>query len=255
MRDKDSRLIFEAYMSEEVALRGKNVDPGEMKVEPGDGEWLTKGTRDGGEPGDDIVKTVDVELPAQALKPSQSEIFLNKSLSMAIGGVVGGDLAAIISSDNHILDGHHRWAATMLSKPDAMVGGKQSQLPITDLIPVLRAAGIAYGNEGRDGKNDINIYQANIELLQKEIAVIHQGTDRLKPGQASAWFESMGGIDALMTRMSAIQQMPPPKNAPVRKQMPVIDADGPVSGTNEVEDAAARLNKGEIDVYPPYAER
>jgi hypothetical protein len=256
--DKESQLIWEAYVSEEVKLRGKQIDPSQMEPEKGEEEWLTKGTRDGGEPGDDIVKTVDVELPAQSLNPSQSEIYLGKALGMAVGGMGnGGNLNAIISGDNHILDGHHRWAACMLANPEAVVGGKQSELPIADLIPVLRGAGVAYGNpfRGKESATDINVYQADAAELQKQIEILDQGTKFLKPGQASEFVASIGGIEQLSARMEAIQQKTPPASAPPRDKMPVIDSEGPQSGTNEVDDAASRLNKGEIDVYPPYADK
>lgn len=255
--DKESQLIWEAYVTEEVKIRGKNVDPEQMNPEPGDESWLTKGERDGGRPGDDKVPTTDVELPAQSLNPSQSEIYLGKSLGMAVGGMGnGGNLNAIISGDNHILDGHHRWAATMLANPEAVVGGKQSALPIAELIPVLRGAGMAYGNpfRGKESATDINVYQADSNELQKQIEILDQGTKFLKPGQASEFVASVGGIEQLSARMTAIQQKKPPASAPPRDQMPVIDSEGPKSGKNEVQDAAARLNKGEIDVYPPYAD-
>ena len=64
---------------------------------------------------------------------------------MAIGGVKGGDMGAIISQDNHILDGHHRWAATMIADPTAELGGVKAALDIGDLVPVLRNVGDAMG--------------------------------------------------------------------------------------------------------------
>ena len=60
------------------------------------GLFLKKGYRDGDQD-DDIVKTASKNIAANSLKPSQSEIFLGKSLGMAIGGMAGGDLDAIIS--------------------------------------------------------------------------------------------------------------------------------------------------------------
>ena len=56
-----------------------------------------------GDKGDDVVKTKPASIPAANLKPSQDAIYLGKALGMAIGGVEGGDLGAIISSDNYIL--------------------------------------------------------------------------------------------------------------------------------------------------------
>ena len=84
--------------------------------------FLTKGQKDGNSK-DDVVKTTAASIAASQLMPTQSEIFMGKAVGMAIGGVAGGDLKAVISKDNYILDGHHRWAATMLANPTAKVGG------------------------------------------------------------------------------------------------------------------------------------
>ena len=100
-----------------------NVGPLPKKI---GGLFLKKGYRYGTR-SDDVVKASPKNISADILKPSQSEIFLGKSLGMAVGGMAGGNLDAIISQDNHILDGHHRWAATMFANPSAKVGGVQVQ--------------------------------------------------------------------------------------------------------------------------------
>ena len=61
------------------------------------------------------ILVTKVSLPVTELKPSQSTMVLDKALGIALNmlssGKVGGDLGAIISKDNHILDGHHRWVS------------------------------------------------------------------------------------------------------------------------------------------------
>ncbi len=110
--------------------------------------FQTKGEMDG-EEHDDIVQTRDSSWAASKIKPSQSAIFLGKALGMAIGGVKGGDLGSIVSKDKHILDGHHRWAATLFSEPTAKIQGIEADLGIGDLVPVLRALGDSIGNQRR----------------------------------------------------------------------------------------------------------
>lgn len=65
--------------------------------------------------GTDIVSSKKVSIPCYKLKPSQREIVIEKTLGFALntkpcGGKwdVGGDLGAIVSKDNFIMDGHHR---------------------------------------------------------------------------------------------------------------------------------------------------
>ena len=58
---------------------------------------------------------------------------IEKALSMALGMIrddqAGGDLGAFISSDNHIMDGHHRWVATAMVDPSAQIGGYGVDFP------------------------------------------------------------------------------------------------------------------------------
>ena len=212
--------------------------------------FVQKGKMDG-DPKDDIVKVSKVNVPASSLLPSQSAIYLGKSLGMAIGGVKGGNLGAIISSDNHILDGHHRWAATLFAEPTAKIGGLKAQLKIGDLVPVLRALGDAFGNErrGMPKGGDLNIYDATIDDVMDAITngkYMHpKFYSRVK---AEEWLESIGGQDVLKKRLGDIQSKTPPTGAPPRNDMPVIDAD-----KKQHIQTGALLKKGRLDVRAPYS--
>ena len=211
--------------------------------------FFTKGKMDG-DPKDDIVKVNKVTKPASSLLPSQNAIYLGKSLGMAVGGVKGGDLGAIISKDNHILDGHHRWAATLLAEPSAKIGGLQAELKIGDLVPVLRALGDAFGNErrGMPKGGDVNIYDATIDDAMDAIMngkYMHpKFYSRVK---SEEWLESIGGQDVLAKRLADIQSKTPPVGAPPRHDMPVIDAD-----KKQHIQTGALLKKGRLDVRAPY---
>jgi hypothetical protein len=213
--------------------------------------FQVKGDNDGDD-SDDNVKTVPASVPAKKLKPSQDAIYLSKALGMAIGGVEGGELGAILSKDYYILDGHHRWAATMFNNPNAIVKGHRANLNIGDLIPVLRALGDAFGNSrrGEPKGGDTNIFKASIK---DAMAAIQSGKNMDKKyfdqAKANEWLESIGGEDGLQKSLALIQASPPPSDAPPRKDMPVIDAD-----KGEVKKAAALLNKGKVDVRKPYAD-
>tara|TARA_Y100000310_G_scaffold283974_1_gene306330 strand:- start:1975 stop:2694 length:720 start_codon:yes stop_codon:yes gene_type:complete len=212
--------------------------------------FTTKGKLDG-EVADDVVKTTRISSPAKTMLPSQSEIFLGKSLGMSVGGVRGGNLGAIVSKDNRILDGHHRWAATMFSDPKVKIGALRADLKIGDLVPVLRALGDAFGNtrRGKPASGDINIYDAT---LDDALEAIHDGK-YMNPkfynkANAIEWLESIGGEDVLRDRLEDIQSKTPPVGAPARSDMPVIDAD-----KKQHVHAAGMLSKGRLDVRKPYA--
>lgn len=240
---------WEGKLAEDLAT--KSIDPKQFPnpLPSGKGyEFLTKGLRDGDE-ADDRVKAKNDTIPAKNLKPSQMDIYLSKALGMAIGGVKGGNLAAIISLDNHILDGHHRWAATMFSDPSATVTGIRIGLPIGDLIPVLRSVGDAYGNPRRGAPSgDISIYDAS----DKDVidAVVNgKGMDPrfYNKDKAMTWLDSIGGEAFLIQRFRALKGTRPPSGAPNRINMPVIDAE-----KNQHVKAATAIGTGKIDVVKPY---
>jgi len=246
----DNKWITDALVE---TLATQEIDPSEFPnplTQAMKDIFTTKGKMDG-DPVDDIVKVTKATVPAGKLLPSQSAIYLGKSLGMAVGGVKGGNLGAIISSDGHILDGHHRWAATMLSAPTAKIGGLQAKLQIGDLVPVLRALGDAFGNtrRGAPAGGDLNIYDATVD---DALEAIYDGKymhpkfySRVK---SEEWLESIGGKDVLKKRLEDIQSKPPPSGAPPRVDMPVIDAD-----KKQHVHTGALLQKGRLDVRAPYS--
>jgi hypothetical protein len=233
-------------------LPTKEVDPKEFPnpLPSNKKGFLKKGApeSDGGKAYDDVVPTKPVEIAVSKLKPSQDAIYLGKSLAMAINGVEGGDLGAVISKDNYILDGHHRYAATSFNNPSATVGGVQAQLEIGDLIPVLRAAGDAMKNKrGVEPKGgDVNIFKATMDDVK---AVVYEGKNVppqfYNKEKSVAWFEGHGE-ETIAKRLKQLQSKRPPSGAPARKDMPKIKPD-------QVNLIKNLLNKGKIDVRPPYA--
>ena len=209
-----------------------------------------KGEMDGS-PTDDVVMTRKASWPASALKPSQSAIYLGKALGMAVGGIKGGDLGSIVSTDKRILDGHHRWAATLLSAPSAKIIGIEAKLGIGDLVPVLRALGDSIGNtrRGEPKGGDVNIFKANINDAMDSIMTGKNMHPKFyNKDKSIAWLESIGGKAELAKRLKFVQSNPPPAGAPARIDMPVIDAD---KGDEKL--AATLLKKGKLDVREPYA--
>jgi len=246
---------FEEFVNESSPLQPQEVDPQHFP-NPVTGAiakiFQVKGEKDGNQT-DDIVKTKPVSISAKDLKPSQDAIYLSKALGMAVGGVEGGELGAIISSDNYILDGHHRWAATIFNNPDAKIKGIMADLPIGDLVPVLRALGDAFGNarRGEPKGGDTNIFKASIK---DALAAVQSGKNMnpkfFDQDKANKWLEDKGGEKSIQTSLALIQSTPPPSDAPPRSEMPVIDAD-----KGEDKKSSALLQKGKLDVRKPYADK
>lgn len=130
---------------------------------PGAKEFMTAGLEDGDESDDKIKIVAGGNVVADKAIPTQSNILIYKSLGMAVNGLEGGDLDAWAGTGGEILDGHHRWAATMLNNPKAAINtaGKVDLGALGDPKKVLRyltAIGNALGNatktESRTRKSD-----------------------------------------------------------------------------------------------------
>ena len=244
---KANKVLWESVNED---LPTAQIDPSEFPnpLPSNKKGFLKKGNYDG-EKTDDVVKTKAVSISVSQLKPSQDAIYLGKALGLAVNGVEGGDLGAVISKDNYILDGHHRYAATTFNNPSAKVGGVQSDLVIGDLVPVLRAVGDAMKNQrGVAPKGgDINIFNATMDDVK---AAIYDGKNMdskfYNKEKSIKWFESIGE-KTIASRLKMIQSKRPPSGAPGRKDMPKLHP-------NQLGILKTLLNKGNIDVRKPYAE-
>jgi hypothetical protein len=111
--------------------------------------FLTKGMVDNS-PGDSIkVDMSQGGVANSSMKPTQSNILAAKSLLLALANPKGvTDMGgAFITKDGSILDGHHRWSATLIA-----TGGQGSHdnvhivhAPAAQVIPVLTTIGNALG--------------------------------------------------------------------------------------------------------------
>ena len=79
-------------------------------------------SQDGDADDDVITITKGGSVMASEAEPTQSNILIFKSMGFAVDGMAGGDLDAWAGTEGEILDGHHRWAATMLNDPSAPMG-------------------------------------------------------------------------------------------------------------------------------------
>jgi hypothetical protein len=206
----------------------------------------------------DVVAVKRYSGAAASLKPSQTTMVLGKSLGMALfmlkTGKIGGDLGALISADNFIMDGHHRWSAAILAAGSkASVGGYMAALPGKDLIRVLNilTKGVFGVGRGNPGKGSLAAYTpANVaEALQ---GFTESGIPGDHPWSAADVRDvltiTFGSVEAGIAAISKNASLIPkkvPSWAPDRADMPVINP-------SQVPEAAKALSKGEVDWHPPY---
>jgi hypothetical protein len=115
-------------------------------------EWLSDGIKDGSK-SDDVVHCSLTSVRIGDLMPIQRQIYFDKSMgATAKSGVSStrsflASTVFIISSDNHIIDGHHRWLSGLLIDPNMTVKALKIDLPIKTLLPLLVSYGDAIGNQ------------------------------------------------------------------------------------------------------------
>jgi len=230
------------------------VDPTVAKL------MVESGLKDG-DAADDKVQVSPGSWSASSLKPSQTTMVLSKAVGMALGmlvqGKVGGDLGAMISSDGFIMDGHHRWAGTVLaSGSKGKVGGYRAALPGEKLLKVLNviskgAFNVRNGNPGSGTLADFTPKKVR-SLLEDFLANGMGGkfpipANKIKEALKKVFGSEEKGVAQISENANLIPSGVPGW-APDRKQMPVIDAD-------QASGAAKLLSQGEVDWNNPFTRR
>ena len=224
----------------------------------------TKGATDQSREDDTIAVTPNFTAPVSQLKPSQSTMKISNAMGMALSMLLGkmplgGNLGGFISSDNHIMDGHHRWVATAMVDPTKEVGGYLVDFPGSKLIPILN--GITVGRlgitQGKEGSGSFDQFAE--EPIRKTLAALMQsGSKFLSAEEVQAAVKKFTGKEGregleLATRkfVDNISNLTfeVPAGAPERIDMPVID-NKRVKDADKI--AAKALAQGEVDVNPPY---
>ena len=209
--------------------------------------------------------------PVSKLFPAQTEVIPEKAVGIALGmlnsGKVGGNLGAIVSGDNHIMDGHHRWAATTLVDPNASVEGIKIDIPGDALVGILNVytKGALGRTQGNPGKGNVNAFTPEkIKSVLDDL--IEKGTKIGSVGDDGSYSEKeIGGEEVknilgkmkgangdpekgkeLMAANAAKLNKKIPSWAPPRVDMPVINSD-------ELGGLINKLKSGEFDIVEPYS--
>ena len=253
---------------EDDQVHGSSKAQGLSTIDPETADATIGGGDEDGNSTDDQVAGNKVGIPVSQLKPAQKEIILVKAFNMAlntkgVGGEypAGGDIGAIASADNHIMDGHHRWAATYLIDPSAEVEVTQIDLDGGPLVTALNLytkgkLGINKGNKGSGNVAEFTgeNLQSKIIDVAKESGKSPDSPDGKAPGYT--WEELQkrlttfggGSFEKGLAKIKANADKLP-KNimsgAPSRVEMPVIDK-------SKVADVKMRLAKGNLDIKPPF---
>ena len=239
------------------------------KYTPQQAKKIAVGGLKDGDKSDDIINAKPGGGPVSKLKPSQSSMNIGKAVAFAIAAILenepfptgpGGDLGAIITSDNHIMDGHHRWIASGMIDPSAKVQGFIVDYPAKQLISVLNVLTLHFtkspkGKPGGGSFKDFN-EKAIGAVLQKYAAdgVWSAGDDPAMVMSALEQFTGQTGEAAVplaakkMAKNVSQLTLSVPSGFPQREDMPIISAK-----KGHLALAVKLLNSGAIDVNPQYA--
>jgi len=210
---------------------------------------------------EDKSKGAKAEAPAETLKASQTTMDFGKFVGMAIqmlgkmgsfSGGAGGDLGAIISSDNHIMDGHHRWAATCMVDPKAKVGGIFINLPGEKLVGVLNVWTVAAGGKGKPSDTNLASLTGD-SVAEKFKEMCNKGGGFLPaPEEILAKFKESGfdSLDAAAEHVKKNWEATADTRKieswmPAKIDMPVIEPD-------QLPKVKADIEAGKLDLNPPY---
>lgn len=148
------RLLEDASSPPKKVQHPIKQDPKDLAL-----SFLAKGLKDGVEGEGETVIDVseDETINVAEMTPTQKDVQLGKSLAFAIsGGFSDDDNGAYVTDSNEILDGHYRWAGTMITDPGASIKGQRISAPADDIIPALTALGTAFSNSTTAKKEQKN---------------------------------------------------------------------------------------------------
>jgi hypothetical protein len=249
-------------LSEDDKVHGSTKPQGLSTIDPETADAAMGGGVEDKNSKDDVVTGGKVSIAVGDLKPAQTEIIQAKAFGMAIGQLLqnnyeNADLGNIVSKDNYIMDGHHRWAAISLIDPSAQVQVTQLDLPGGPLVTTLNLytkgkLGIDNGNKGKGNVADFT--GANIkEKIDDALANGIGGKFPKKPEEVKKALGLVPGADGDAQKgkqimMQNADKLPKEKlpGAPARVEMPVISKE-------DIPGLKARLAKGAIDIKAPYS--
>ena len=233
---------------------GMGADPiplSKIASNPAIAQSMTKGGLADNNPSDDVITAEFKMVLPSALFPTQSTLVSEKVLGMIQTGIKTPaflqDMKAIVSQDNAIMDGHHRWAAALVLNPKQEVNVLRMSLPLERLITVLNIYTVGALNVTKGNPSKGETIAEAFDKLKQLLPTIPPELLAQVPGASDA----NSGLSILMQNIDAIgaDQKKNKTNLP-REQMPVIPPDG-MDATQVLQALANAANSGELDIKAP----
>lgn len=242
---------------------GTNSPQGLDSIDISTAKAAVSGGHKDGNKEDDQVAGKKVSIAVGALRPAQTEIIKNVAFSIAVQQLLTGeyknaDMGNIVSNDNYIMDGHHRWAGISLISPNAKVTVTKVDLPGGALVTALNlytkgALGITKGNPGKGSVAEFtgdNFEGIISQAMKNGFEGEHPKTAE-QVNKALSLIPGAEGDANVGKRIMKNNADKLPKEilpgAPERVQMPVINK-------NQVAKVKDALAAGQIDIEEPFSQ-
>ena len=257
------KSIREITEADSVLGQTKPIPLSQIAAKKQGANAVVQGGQKDGDKADDVVAGTSVSVAVGQLKPAQTEIIKEKAFGMAVGMLLSGkwnglSLGSIISKDNYIMDGHHRWAAVSLIDPGASIKATQIDLPGGPLVTALNLVtvgklGIQKGNVGKGNVAEFTsggigkvIDAARQNGLGGEFPKTPEDVDKALGAMPGANGDPEMGKQLMMKNADSLPKQIMP-GAPPRVEMPVIDG-------SKVAIVQKLLQTGMLDIQPPYSD-
>jgi hypothetical protein len=285
--------LFEAWLNEEESEGPKKIK--DMLSMPYD-KFVTSlkdGAKDpkveavlnmgkgDGTPDDEEVEVKEIDIPAENLFPTQSQIGMDNSLGYlrekdptGVEKLIKGDLSGFLNNriltanGKWILDGHHRWSQVYLFNPKAKIPSLDLNLPglsEMDLLKVVQSAIAAtYKNVNQteaDAPTDIFDNNRMPEKdLPKKIAEI-AGPQVIQAAKKAWGMKEDEEVIKKMVDNALSIKSKKPKQAPPREYMPQPTATALDSGRSKQQatdykgmpkEFIDKLKSGDVNFKAPF---
>jgi hypothetical protein len=189
-------------------------------------------------------ESFDIEANKEKIKAvdlisGQNEICIDELLENLIGNekfvkkALKGKIKVkdiIVSSDFHILDGHHKWAAIFTLNPECEIKCTKLNIPFDEAIPILKKLLKDSNIEEEEPKDEIklNIFDLDKDELKEVITTFLKNADK---EQVKFLLDSINKskesyLHPLNHFISNIYKIPnPKKKAPKREDMLQLDVE------------------------------
>jgi hypothetical protein len=288
----EDRLNYDQGVADVVAFL--NSDEGN---DPKVREFLRSGTKDGDIPDEQMKVDTSAAPRVGDMIPTQSEIGLPNSIgyplskieslkpAMASSGDPTGRGKKIITSGNHVIDGHHRWSTRYaMAGPDATIDAIDVDLPGNNADQKLAAAQIAVvaalppGEKGvpkASAKGLVNILGKEKGAIKSALQKIYASGEAMETGEPILGDDYMKAVmddDSIKSHFGIsdddsvddarekimdmvadnLSKLKKDDSAPVRTLMPQFDGGQTHKGKVEPEDVLKVAAAGDVNYASDY---